>query len=106
MSRFSFKRLIFICVYHISMLRRKLAVIQVGVEAALIKECYMVALFYNMTVLHDKYDIRILDGGESVGYDKACTSFHHGIKCLADLKLCSGIDGGCGLIEYQHRRKR
>ena len=38
---------------------RKLAVIQVGVEATLIKKRYMVTLLYDVSILHNKYHISI-----------------------------------------------
>ena len=86
-------------------LHGKLAIIQVRVESALCQEGFMVALFDDIAVFHYQDDISALDGGESVGYDKAGAAFHHRGKCILDLDLGTGIDGGCCLIEDQHGRQ-
>ena len=52
----------------------------------------MVALFDDIAVFHYQDDISALDGGESVGYDKAGAAFHHRGKCILDLDLGTGID--------------
>ena len=65
----------------------------------------MVALFDDVSVFHYQDDISALDGGESVGYDKAGAAFHHRGKCILDLDLGTGIDGGGCLIEDQHGRQ-
>ena len=65
----------------------------------------MVALFDDIAVFHYQDDIRTLDGGEAMGYDKAGAAFHHRGKCILDLDLGTGIDGGCCLIEDQHGRQ-
>ena len=65
----------------------------------------MVALFDDIAVFHYQDDISTLDGGESVGYDKAGAAFHHRSKGILDLDLGTGIDGGCCLIEDQHGRQ-
>ena len=65
----------------------------------------MVALFDDIAVFHYQDDISALDGGESVGYDKAGAAFHHRGKCILDLDLGTGIDGGGCLIEDQHGRQ-
>lgn len=86
-------------------LHGKLAIIQVRVESALCQEGFMVALFDDIAVFHYQDDISALDGGESVGYDKAGAAFHHRGKCILDLDLGTGIDGGGCLIEDQHGRQ-
>ena len=65
----------------------------------------MVALFDDIAVFHYQDDIRTLDGGETMGYDKAGTAFHHRGKSILDLDLGTGIDGGGCLIEDQHGRQ-
>ena len=65
----------------------------------------MVALFDDIAVFHYQDDISALDGGESVGYDKAGAAFHHRGKGILDLDLGTGIDGGGCLIEDQHGRQ-
>ena len=64
----------------------------------------MVALFDDIAVFHYQDDISALNGGESVGYDKAGATFHHRGKGILDLDLGTGIDGGGRLIEDQYRR--
>ena len=63
----------------------KLTVVQFGVEAALRQQALVIALFDDITVLHHQNDIRFLDGGQSVGDDKACSALHHGGKGVLDL---------------------
>ena len=65
----------------------------------------MIALFDDVSVFHDQDDISTLDGGETMSYDKAGTSFHHLGECVLDLDLGTGIDGGGCLIEDQHGRQ-
>ena len=62
----------------------------------------MVALFDDIAVFHYQDDISALDGGESVGYDKAGAAFHLRGKCFLDLGLGTGIDGGGCRIGDQH----
>ena len=62
----------------------------------------MVALFDDIAVFHYQDDISALDGGKTMGYDKAGAAFHHRGKCILDLHLCTGIDGRGCLIENQH----
>lgn len=54
----------------------------------------MVTLFDDVSVFHYQDDISALDGGKSVGYDEAGATFHHFGKCVLDLDLGTGIDGG------------
>ena len=42
--------------------RVELAVVELGVEAVFRKQRFMVALLYDVTVAHDKDNIRFLDG--------------------------------------------
>ena len=89
---------------HVS-LHGKLTIIQVRVESALCQEGFMVALFDDVSVFHYQDNISTLDGGETMGYDKAGAAFHHRGKCILDLDLGTGIDGGGCLIEDQHGRQ-
>lgn len=86
-------------------LHGKLAIVQIRVESTLCQEGFMVALFDDIAVFHYQDDISALDGGESVGYDKAGAAFHHRGKCILDFDLGTGIDGGGCLIEDQHGRQ-
>lgn len=53
----------------------------------------MTALLDNISVLHDQDNVRLLDGGKPVGYDKAGPSLHHGGKGILDLQFRAGIYG-------------
>ena len=53
----------------------------------------MVALLDDISVLHDKNQIRIANRGQPMGNDKACSALHQVIHCFLDLDLCSGING-------------
>ena len=83
----------------------KLAPIQLRIETAFVKQFPVTALLHNMSVPHDKNNIRFLDRGQPVGHDKRGSSLHHGIKGFLDPNLSSGVDGRSGLIQNQHRRQ-
>ena len=56
----------------------------------------MTALLHNVSVVHNKNQIRIADGGKAVGDDKACAAFHQTDHGLLDQHLDAGIDRtGC-----------
>ena len=65
----------------------------------------MVTLFNDISVFHDKDQIRIFDRRQSVGYNKARSAFHQTCKGTLDLQLCSCINGRGCFIQDQHRRK-
>ena len=65
----------------------------------------MFSLFYDVAVPHDQDEIGFPDCGEPVGYDEGCYTFHHLGEGVLDFQLGSGIDGGCSLIQYEHRRQ-
>ena len=64
----------------------------------------MAALFNNITVLHKQDDVRIPDGGEPVGDDKAGSPAHKRLHSLADFYLSSGVHAGSRLVENNNRR--
>ena len=45
-------------------------------EQALGKELFVPSLLYDIAVLHNKYHIRLSDGGKSVRHNKACSAQH------------------------------
>ena len=61
----------------------------------------MISLLNDISVLHDKNQICILNGRKSVGDNKAGPSLHQVIHSLLDLHFCSCINGRCGLIQDQ-----
>ena len=71
----------------------KLRIVKVCIEPILRKQFFMVALLDDISVLHDKNQIRITNRGQPMGNDKACSTLHQVIHCFLDLDLCSGING-------------
>ena len=61
----------------------------------------MISLLNDISVLHDKNQICILNGRKSVGDNKAGSALHQVIHSLLDLHFCSCINGRCGLIQDQ-----
>ena len=56
------ERAAFCALTHRLFLIRKLAAVQLGVEAVFRKQRFVVALLYDVTVAHDEDNIRFLDG--------------------------------------------
>ena len=54
----------------------KLAVIQLGVEAFLCQQLPVFALLHNVAVIHHQDPIRVADGGQAMGDDKASAALH------------------------------
>ena len=50
---------------------RALALVQLRHEASLGKQPSVFACLYNISVLHHKDEVRVADGGQAVGNDKA-----------------------------------
>ena len=65
----------------------KLALIQLRIEAALCKQLFVVACFYNISILHDKDDVRIADGRKAVCDDEAGASFGQTVHRLLNQQL-------------------
>ena len=80
----------------------ELAVIELGIEAALRQQGVVVALLHDVAILHHKDDIGLTDGGQSVGHDKAGAALHHPGKGSLDAHLGAGVDGGGRLVQNQH----
>ena len=83
----------------------KLALVQLGIEAALPEKGLVVPLLNDVAVLHDEDHVRLPDGGQTVSYDEGGAALHHGIKGLLDPDLRPGIDGRRCLIQEQHGRQ-
>src|SRR6266496_2971292 len=83
---------------------RKLAVVQVGIEAAFRQQLLVGSLLDDTAVVHNKNQVRIPNGGEPVGYDKICPSLHQFAHRLLNQHLCSGIDATGCLIKNKDRR--
>lgn len=81
----------------------KLRIIQLCIKSVLCKKLIMCTLLDNVSILHDKNHIGILDSRQPVGDDKACSVLHQIVECLLDTDFCTCIDRGCGLIKDQDR---
>ena len=62
----------------------------------------MVACFYNISILHDKDDVRIADGRKAVCDDEAGASFGQTVHRLLNQQLCPGVDAGGRLVQNQN----
>ena len=80
-----------------------MAVVELGVEAALRQQGIVVALLHDMAVLHHEDDVGLPDGGKAVCHDEAGAALHHPGKGCLDTHLGAGVDGGGGLVQNQHR---
>ena len=65
----------------------------------------MGALLDDVTVAHDKDNVCVADGRETMGDDEARTALHQRVECLLNPDLGTGIDRRGRLIEDEHRRK-
>ncbi len=81
----------------------ELAVVELGVEAALRQQFVVIALLDDAAVLHNEDDVGLADGGQAVGHDEARAALHHPGKGSLDAHFRAGIDGGSCLVQDQHR---
>ena len=65
----------------------------------------MVALLDDVAVLHHQNDVRLADGREAMGDNKARAALHQAVEGLLNFDLRARVDGGCRLVEDEHRRK-
>ena len=70
----------------------------------LIQQIFVPALFDDLSVPHHKDQIRVADGGKTVGNDKGCTAMEQFFCGLLDELFRLGIDGGCGFIQDKDGR--
>ena len=77
----------------------ELAVIELGIKAALRQQSVVVALLHDVAILHHKDDIGLTDGGQAVGHDKAGAALHHPGKGSLDAHLGAGVNGGGRLVQ-------
>ena len=71
---------------------RKLRIIEVHIESALLHERSMIALFEDLSGLHDYNIVGIVDGRKPVSYNETGPSFHQLRKCFLYLQFGTGID--------------
>ena len=64
----------------------------------------MGALFGDGAVLQYEDGVRVLDGGQAVGDDKAGAPFHELVHGLLDLDLGTRVHIGGGLVQNKHGR--
>lgn len=78
--------------YFYSPMLCKLAIVEVRIKSIGCKQTLMIALLYNLSVFHNKDNIRFPDGGQTMSHYKAGPALHHGKECLLNLNLCSCIN--------------
>ncbi len=84
----------FFALTHRLFLIRKLAAVQLGVEAVFRKQRFVVALLYDVAVAHDEDNIRFLfDGRQAVCDDERGASAHQLGKRALNAQLGTCIDG-------------
>ena len=83
----------------------ELAVVKIGIKTILFHQFLMISLFDDRAILHHQNHIRALDCGKPVGNDKAGSTLHHSAESILNFQLCTGIDGRCCFIQYQHGRQ-
>ena len=59
------------------------------------------AAFHNLAAVQHADAVGVDDGGEAVGYDDGGASFHQGFQGFLHQSLGFGVEGRCGLVEYQ-----
>lgn len=62
------------------------------IEATFFQQFFMITLFDDLAVFHNKNQRGITYRRQSVGYDKACPSLHQLIKCFLYLKFRTCIN--------------
>ena len=63
----------------------------------------MGALFDDVAVVEDNDTVGITDGAQAVGNDEGCTTLHQRVHTTLYEPFRTGVDGGCGLVEDEHR---
>ena len=64
----------------------------------------MIALFHDVSVVHDENQVGVADCGQPVGDDKAGAVLHQLIHGLLDVQFGLGVDGTGRLVENQNLR--
>ena len=63
----------------------------------------MSALFDDAAVVEDDDTVCIADGAETVGDDESGATLHQRVHTTLYEPFRTGVDGGCGLVEDEHR---
>ena len=82
----------------------ELGIVKVGVEAAFLKEFFVSAFFYYVTVVHYENKVGVLYGGQAVGDDEGSFVLHQGFESLLYFYFGTGIYRRSGFVENEHRR--
>ena len=69
-----------------------------------LQQVFVASHFHDLTVLHHHNEVRIHNGGKSVGNHKGCATLHHIDHRLLDQGLGQGIQRRRGLIQDQNGR--
>ena len=70
----------------------KLTIVKVVVEAVLFKHLFVRALLDDMTLVHNKNDVRFTDRRKSVSNNKARPALHHSGKGFLNSNLGVAVD--------------
>ena len=78
--------------------------VQIRVESALSDERFVVSLFDDVAVTHDKDVVGAADGGKPVCDDEAGLAAHQFLKGALDAVFGAQVDRACRFVKDQHRR--
>ena len=70
----------------------KLAIVEICIKSIGCKQTLMIALLYNLSIFHNKDNIRFPYGGQTMSHYKAYPALHHGKERFLNLNLCSCIN--------------
>ena len=83
----------------------KLTVIKGMIEATFFEKLIVRPLLNDVSVLHHKDHVGLLDGGKTVRDNKGCASLHHFREGTLNAHLGSGINGRGCLVKNEKRRQ-
>ena len=78
--------------YFYSPMLCKLAIVEICIKSVRCKQALMIALLYNLSVFHNKDNIRFPDGRQTMSHYKACPALHHSKERFVNLNLCTCIN--------------
>ena len=71
----------------------KLRIVKVCIEAVCREQFFVISLLDDISVFHNKNQIRITNRGQSMRNNEACSAFHQDIQGLLHLDFGSAVDG-------------
>ena len=73
---------------HRSPMLCKLAIVEICIKSIGCKQTLMIALLYNLSIFHNKDNIRFPDGRQTMSHYKTGSALHHGKERFLNLNLC------------------